>query len=71
MKYFIDVYVYNSFHNYKSFFFSRNYDEELVSYEILRSGLEDLRIIVTNQWVRIITSSGGHNLTTVIECQLR
>jgi len=49
---------------------NRNYLEQLVAYESLRSGTEDLRIIVSSEHVRIVTGTNGHSLTTVIEMHL-
>ncbi|KAK5644974.1 hypothetical protein RI129_006274 [Pyrocoelia pectoralis] len=45
----------------------RNYAEQLVAYEFLRSGSEDLRIIVSNEYVRIVTGTKNNSLTTFLE----
>lgn len=43
----------------------------MVAYEILKSGTDDLRIIISNQWVRIVTSTDNPNLTVLMETRLR
>lgn len=50
----------------------RTYAEQLVAYENLRSGSEDLRIVISNQKIRIVTQteSDTQNLTVVIDCHL-
>lgn len=42
-----------------------------MAYEILRSVHEDLRMIISNQKIRIVTCSSKSQVTTVIECNLR
>lgn len=51
--------------------FYRNYSEQLVAYESLRSGAEDLRIIVSTERVRVVAGTNGHSLAIVIETHLR
>ncbi|XP_075234181.1 vacuolar protein sorting 13D [Lycorma delicatula] len=46
----------------------RNYDERFMAYEVLRSGKEDLRIVISNEMIRVFTSSV--NCSVVIEAQL-
>ncbi|KAF5273971.1 hypothetical protein FQA39_LY01087 [Lamprigera yunnana] len=48
----------------------RNYSEQLVAYELLRSGSEDLRIIVSNEYVRIVTGTKTNSLTTFLEVHI-
>ncbi|KAK4875461.1 hypothetical protein RN001_011883 [Aquatica leii] len=48
----------------------RNYSEQLVAYELLRSGSEDLRIIVSNEYVRIVTGTKSNSLTTFLEVHI-
>lgn len=50
----------------------RNYGENLVAYECLRSNSDDLRVIISDQRIRIVTCSpSNNNVTTVIESSLR
>lgn len=51
---------------------NRDFSEVLVAYEILQGAPDDLRIIVSNQLVRIVTSSrGSSSLAIVVETHLR
>lgn len=49
----------------------RNYKEQLVAYEVLGSAFEDLLCIVSNEIVRIVTTTRTPDITPVIECSLR
>ncbi|XP_028134062.1 intermembrane lipid transfer protein Vps13D [Diabrotica virgifera virgifera] len=49
---------------------NKNYNEQLVAYEILGSASEDLMCIVSNKILRIVTSTKTPELTSVIECHL-
>lgn len=42
-----------------------------MAYEYLRSGTEDLRIIVSSEHFRIIAGANGNMLTTLVEVHLR
>ncbi|XP_017773930.1 PREDICTED: vacuolar protein sorting-associated protein 13D isoform X2 [Nicrophorus vespilloides] len=48
----------------------RNFDEQLVAYENLRGGSENLRVLISDQRVRIVTKPTPQNVTTVIEVNL-
>ncbi|KAB0794994.1 hypothetical protein PPYR_11833 [Photinus pyralis] len=48
----------------------RNYTEQLVAYESLRSGSEDLRIIISNEHVRIVTGTKNSSPTTFLEVHI-
>lgn len=47
----------------------RNYEEQLISYEVLKND-NDLRIIISNQMIRIVTSTDNPNLTVIMEGKL-
>lgn len=49
----------------------RNYEEQLIAYQVLGSASEDLLCIVSDKMIRIVTSTKTPELTTVIECPLR
>ncbi|XP_056631377.1 intermembrane lipid transfer protein Vps13D [Diorhabda sublineata] len=49
---------------------NKNYSEQLIAYEILGSASEDLLCIVSNEMLRIVTSTKTPELTPVIECPL-
>ncbi|KAJ8920133.1 hypothetical protein NQ315_011790 [Exocentrus adspersus] len=49
---------------------NKNYDEQLIAYQVLGSASEDLLCIVSNKVIRIVTSTRTPELTTVIECPL-
>lgn len=49
--------------------FSRNYEEQLIAYEMLKSD-NDLGIIISNQSIRIITSTDHPHLTVIMESKL-
>ncbi|RZF46007.1 hypothetical protein LSTR_LSTR006773 [Laodelphax striatellus] len=48
------------------------YDEQFMAYEVLRSGREDLRIIISSEMVRVFScnSSSSNSCTVVIESHL-
>ncbi|CAH1990127.1 unnamed protein product [Acanthoscelides obtectus] len=48
----------------------KNYDEQLVAYQVLGSASENLICIVSNKMIRIVTSIRSPDLTPVIECPL-
>ncbi|CAG9818576.1 unnamed protein product [Phaedon cochleariae] len=48
----------------------KNYEEQLVSFQVLGSASEDLLCIVSDKMIRIVTSTRLPDLTTIIECDL-
>ncbi|KAJ8964860.1 hypothetical protein NQ314_004578 [Rhamnusium bicolor] len=49
----------------------KNYEEQLIAYQVLGSASENLLCIVSNRMIRIVTSTRTPDLTPVIECPLR
>ncbi|CAG9856524.1 unnamed protein product [Phyllotreta striolata] len=49
---------------------NKNYSEKLIAFEILGSASEDLLCIVSNETLRIVTSTKSPELTSVVECLL-
>lgn len=49
---------------------SRKYSELFMAYEILRSGTEDLRIVISSEMVRVFTCASNNTCTPVIETHL-
>ncbi|CAH0555796.1 unnamed protein product [Brassicogethes aeneus] len=48
----------------------KNYEEQLVAYQILGTASEDLQCIVSNKKVRIVANTQSIDLTLVIDCHL-
>ncbi|KAG5879440.1 hypothetical protein JTB14_025696 [Gonioctena quinquepunctata] len=48
----------------------KNFEEQLVAFQVLGSASEDIFCIVSNKMIRIVTNTRSPDLTPVIECSL-